>query len=1309
MVSFRLKKHKSESESLLGKKGAFQGKKSRRSEDDDIIGNRNNRRFGLRLGRRSSRLKMEDYDDDRPLEIEYHSSTPPVTPYSSPADKQQQRRRQEHNSTNPFEDPHYLRTPTKTGPVRKSKTLPTPPLKSSSKSRRPVSPQPAGHRARGSATTATDNSVVSELTNPHELQHNHQQQLSLREPPRTPGDVVYGVPTDGPAVAMKKQILESSGGGGPASLTESTTTQQTSKTPRTTTPTDPEEEQQQPLHQQQHANNDDDIVTTVLGLMDFSCFTPFQQGNNEHRPTTTHEKNSIVRNLSFMPEWGVAPPQEEEDGGHDDAPRPGGGSRRSDSTLQTYDYDPSYSTDLDTRESTTVTNHRPPSRNTATPNSMEENFEMVLEEEEEDEVARQQQQQQHQRSDRNHRRGWRKNSKKKKEVDLAILGITKRESPVDTDAPPSAMLAAAYGSVQSRRDKTVRDIVVEQQQEEKKEDDVVPPLKKPMPNARRSNLTPPAQQQRQQQQQKTAAVAKKVAAPQRTTPLVATLDIPQCEELETIEEVIEEAYDRTHKSDPTSNNRSRKSIPNPASALLRKARSARERKRAADKERRYKKILQSLKTPKETLPTVDEASKESNENSSPDRVDHVRVPGIQTADQYLKPSELLGNEYIEENNNFISARSSSSSSLSKQHSNQAVTRPRALSDDNIPTGRVLSAKKEAPAIGRSKSWREKLHLGRPASGSASNNKLSNTDGAKSDPGAFSMRAAASALLAHATMKRESQSSNKKADFGDPSKEGSRPTRAASAREKQSGVIEKKAYWKPVADPSSGRTYYYHRITRKTRWDKPPNDEIVSAKPDKSERKEALLRKKTARDFDPNVWVKKEEIANIVTTMAPSTGKTLDRLVSEYEGKEDTLLDRLKTIADSKPFDEPAVQSVSSENKSGPAGTDMKPGSDHSRTGRGPVSRSRTGISTDGSRTGASVAYSRASVRTGTTSNYSGFSGRLSEVTPQIKNTRKPHVISAIMEDDDATSISSKQLYELPNQAGSPARSAATNSSLPSHVPVPRRRELNVEEFSSDRKIETYDTKRNFRGSRNHAQWSDPLNVPKTPMTRRVPRAKQSLHYDLSAYLGDNEETDKESASFENSAVNDSVSALSEEQENLNGLSADAVRRKALNDAIAREEWDLAAALSDGLRANAAKQAARRNANIRPEWVQSELDRFISENDWDAVAAYIAQLRANSADEEKKESDTNQYRRPLTPGGTHPSKEIDPGTNSLDSPTKRFGARSQLQHSSLDSGSSWESSNNSSYDSDYSSEDTESYSEASGARAPPRRRKKEFAC
>jgi hypothetical protein len=348
-----------------------------------------------------------------------------------------------------------------------------------------------------------------------------------------------------------------------------------------------------------------------------------------------------------------------------------------------------------------------------------------------------------------------------------------------------------------------------------------------------------------------------------------------------------------------------------------------------------------------------------------------------------------------------------------------------------------------------------------------------------------------------------------------------------------------------------------------------------------------------------------------------------------------------------------------------------------------------------------------------------FSGRVrtygsgitkhSEITEQIKNTaRKPNALNTVGElrsvPSDATSLSSVGLEPriTVNMGASPGP-------IPGKISAPRSRELMVEEYSTtDRsyRAETFDKKRNVRAGRFG-----------TTGTRRRPFTTPYT----------NEEDDGSKTEDDGSKTNDSISALSMDDSKpyqaaslgfLSGVfggekkePVDAPRRRALDDAIAREDWDLAAALSDAMRS----LKARPNVQTPPtEWRQSELDRFISQNDWDAVANYIAHVRTKSKEEEEPPALTRAVKAPVrepviavqepakAPQSAKsqrvprrrpppPSTGYNIEEDELENPKKRFGARSQLQHSEIHSESSWDS-EESSYDSEYSS--ASSYSEPS---------------
>jgi hypothetical protein len=170
----------------------------------------------------------------------------------------------------------------------------------------------------------------------------------------------------------------------------------------------------------------------------------------------------------------------------------------------------------------------------------------------------------------------------------------------------------------------------------------------------------------------------------------------------------------------------------------------------------------------------------------------------------------------------------------------------------------------------------------------------------------------------------------------------------------------------------------------------------------------------------------------------------------------------------------------------------------------------------------------------------------------------------------------------------------------------------------------------------------------------------------------------------------------------------------LDEAIAKEDWELAAKLSGAMAPSRTKPVDRQQPPA--EWKQSELDRFISDNDWGAVAGYISHMRsASKANKDEKEDPkmtalkSKTSRRRVT---VSPSDEFGEDEEMSGSFKKRFGAKSQLQHNDIASESSWDSEENSSYSSgEYSSS---SYSEPSRgkyryASKHSRPRPKEFAC
>jgi len=725
----------------------------------------------------------------------------------------------------------------------------------------------------------------------------------------------------------------------------------------------------------------------------------------------------------------------------------------------------------------------------------------------------------------------------------------------------------------------------------------------------------------------------------------------------------------------------------------------------ADKQQmRFKKVLKSIKgSSKMPLEAITE--EDGDDGAASYGETFVRVPGIQSADAFLSDKDLIGDEIVEEI--YADLDKSIQAELEADHqpllpkndkdempkteakpavaieatttiTKQKTTAPKEVS----PNITMTLKKKSAPSrklepvveISRNRSWVERLGLKR--SGSKDHQPL--TDAEHKETPTTSDTSA------------ESSSDNKFTT-----------TAAAADKNGSSSKKSEKPMWKAVVDKNTGKTYYYHRKTRETTWQKPNDEEIVHASEKKGRNEkeiQAMLRSK--EDSEPEeVWEKKKEIARMLTTMAPPNGTSVERLVTQFKGKEDQLLSQLRDLKESKPFDEPLTGP--NDKLGDKLNTEMVLEEET------PLVRTRTAASI-----------------------YSGFSGksRISDKTEQIKNTSKragtgglPRAATA---GSQTTSISSPG-EQHPSKVSSPER-------IPKNIPVPRTRELNVEEFTTSDRI--YRTRRSNK----------PVGSIGQPSLRTPPRPYHSAVNDNN-YFGDNEFNDKDNHSY----ATDSISALSDAD--LSSLTDRKeqvvdVRRRALDRAIAQEDWELAAHLSESLRTSSNYKSSGVKREIPREWAQSEVDRSILENDWDAVTAYIAQVRTKAEEAERAKmsshlsSTSSRLKTPppitsvasassplpmalpqqqqLPPQArtyaaavkTAPSNVSDASSN----PQKRFGARSQLQHEQLNTSVDSYSSGYSTYDSEYTS--ASSYTDEDAPRpaaaAKPkagRPRPKEFAC
>jgi hypothetical protein len=270
-------------------------------------------------------------------------------------------------------------------------------------------------------------------------------------------------------------------------------------------------------------------------------------------------------------------------------------------------------------------------------------------------------------------------------------------------------------------------------------------------------------------------------------------------------------------------------------------------------------------------------------------------------------------------------------------------------------------------------------------------------------------------------------------------------------------------------------------------------------------------------------------------------------------------------------------------------------------------------------------------------------------TEKVKNTGKGK--SAVGPVTEALSTSTSLSSKHDDAANYMGRVSPTRR-IPSRVPVPRERQLMVEELTDARlSAESYEGNGEKRG-----------RIVRGGARQRV---VASDFYDG----GDETEDDGAASAYDTDTYGtDSISALSENDTDfLNRKdNFEHARRRALDDAIEREDWDLAAALSEGMRAANLPGGYEK---AHSSWNQSDMDKFIANNDWSAVKSFIARMREMSKKLQKEEVIESPRKGP-------PINAARPS-----SPNKNVGARSQLQHQELLSESSWTSDSRSSYESD----------------------------
>jgi len=488
----------------------------------------------------------------------------------------------------------------------------------------------------------------------------------------------------------------------------------------------------------------------------------------------------------------------------------------------------------------------------------------------------------------------------------------------------------------------------------------------------------------------------------------------------------------------------------------------------------------------------------------------------------------------------------------------------------------------------------------------------------------------------------------------------RPTSAP----KKKSPRKKRAIWKTAADPKSGKTYYYHTITKEVSWVKPAGfdeqEENLRREREERKKRKAEEKKRAAPDSPPRTRTASSSQANVsvaafnpvnlevqkaLATALPDEPDKHDKLLEQYNGREDDLLVALGELQEDTPFDEcieydaVIVKMDQIEDRKSASSNILAIASSAvtavttAATGAAEVKKDNTSAIGLNSRT-----YSGVTGVTGGT----GMTG----ATAKVNNTttKASLGVPTIAEDaeDAETSISSIEDNNPPGTA-------------------------------SDRRGTDLEPRQESAVVRNQSQRSQPRGSP----SRQTGMAANVKLNDNDSYAGDND-TDGDDYS-----VSDSVSALSTDIE-FAGLRSRQARRKkkALGEAMEKQDWNKAASLSNELskvsreRSDDSNQKGKfyRNVNSgsssrkdssNKEFSQSKLDEYIAQNDWNSVAQYIAVMRSTSDNSNIRQTS----RREIRPSATYDSSRYSESNSHL--PRKQVGARSQLQHEYL-SDSSWDS-------------------------------------
>mmetsp|Transcript_9837 Transcript_9837/g.20679 ORF Transcript_9837/g.20679 Transcript_9837/m.20679 type:complete len:1085 (-) Transcript_9837:118-3372(-) len=458
------------------------------------------------------------------------------------------------------------------------------------------------------------------------------------------------------------------------------------------------------------------------------------------------------------------------------------------------------------------------------------------------------------------------------------------------------------------------------------------------------------------------------------------------------------------------------------------------------------------------------------------------------------------------------------------------------------------------------------------------------------------------------------------------------------QKERDALIAEAKYWKATSDPNTGKTYYYHSKTKEVTWVKP--DGFKESKKNKPKKKES--EKENAKTIANQVDAVEEHAD---PTMDKPTDLNANRIPdSEEEG--DVLNDvggglnsyeiannesRASNVINSVeedapfdepvPFDEPGPTPSPRARKFSPQSSSFVPSQTQDDLAI-PSESLRMEPITNRAHSDKSYEF---------TTRQRTFASQMTDTTKKIKNTKPKNFDVAQVNVDVNTSLDSS----IASEVNTPVEEVSIGGGAGSQ-------ELGL--------MAKHDSDFHFiKDSR-----KDNSNVSGVAPSRNVSKPSEMVTKNAKDRLEEDEPTaDDTYEDYDD--WSDEVSELSGIGNDSDGmLGSNSGRKKLL---IGRGNPSAKDGLQRDSRTEKSSQRDIPSDDVR-NWTQEELDSFISKNDWGSVSKYIAEMRDN-----KQKNGT--FRRQPSIEEIQAQMEHNRRLENNDGkPRKKFGAKSQIQHSAI---------------------------------------------